>query len=612
VEVRELLESRCARALDEDEHGRVLVASDLTGTLQLYELEGGRDGGALRPLTDLAEPVSGRYLSGTRRAVVQMDAGGDERHQLYLIELDEPPLRDAAAMTPLTADPAHVHALIGVRGDGGEIALTSNRRNGVDFDVEVLDLATLERRTVYDGGGWTQPASGYSPSGRWLSFLVPGDAPLDHELCLADRVTGEIVRPLAHPDEAAHVGGPCWIGEHTFIVASNVGRDLAALVAHDLGRHTSETVLEADHDLDCFVSADGRALLVVANAGGASQAALHEPRIVEGAVSLAALGPLALPARGVIAGSLMTPAPRVGAGGAHVTFTFSSPCHPGDVWRAARGQARPWRLTASPGPDPAALAVPTTESVASFDGEPVPLFAFRPAAPAERPPPVVLVVHGGPESQALLTFNPIVQGLVARGFAVLVPNVRGSVGYGRRYAGLDDTVRRLDSVADLAAIHEWLPSAGLDPRRAALFGGSYGGYMVLAGVAFQPERWAAGVDIVGISDLVTFLENTSGYRRAHREREYGSLREDRAFLERASPLRRADEIRAPLFIIHGANDPRVPVSEARQLAASLERRGVDHELVVYEDEGHGLAKLRNRLDAYPRAVEFLAARLGLA
>jgi dipeptidyl aminopeptidase/acylaminoacyl peptidase len=138
-----------------------------------------------------------------------------------------------------------------------------------------------------------------------------------------------------------------------------------------------------------------------------------------------------------------------------------------------------------------------------------------------------------------------------------------------------------------------------------LWGGSYGGYMVLAGLAFHPDRWAAGVDIVGISSLVTFLENTSAYRRAFREREYGSLERDHEFLESVSPLSRVEQICAPLFVIHGANDPRVPLSEAQQLHATLTERGVPCELLVYEDEGHGLKKLRNRLDAYPRAVAFL-------
>ena len=148
-------------------------------------------------------------------------------------------------------------------------------------------------------------------------------------------------------------------------------------------------------------------------------------------------------------------------------------------------------------------------------------------------------------------------------------------------------------------MHGFLAGAGLDDQRAALFGGSYGGYMVLAGLAFQPELWAAGVDLVGISDLATFLENTSDYRRAHREREYGSLEHDREFLARASPLRHAGAIRAPLFVVHGRNDPRVPVSEAEQLVTTVRQHGVRCELVIYEDEGHGLARLQNRLDAYP-------------
>jgi dipeptidyl aminopeptidase/acylaminoacyl peptidase len=278
----------------------------------------------------------------------------------------------------------------------------------------------------------------------------------------------------------------------------------------------------------------------------------------------------------------------------------------GDVWAHDLLADEAHRLTTSPAQvAPEALVAPEAVDVESFDGERVPVFLYRPTG-APRPLPVVVVVHGGPESQSVLAFDPVVQGLVAAGFAVVVPNVRGSTGYGKRYAALDDTTRRLDSVRDLASVHDWLPSVALDPERAALYGASYGGYMVLAGLAFQPERWAAGVDIVGVSDLVTFLENTSAYRRAHREHEYGSLTNDRDFLISASPLRHADAVRAPLFVIHGRNDPRVPVGETEQMVARLNERKVRCELVIYEDEGHGLARRANRLDALPRAVAFLA------
>jgi dipeptidyl aminopeptidase/acylaminoacyl peptidase len=206
---------------------------------------------------------------------------------------------------------------------------------------------------------------------------------------------------------------------------------------------------------------------------------------------------------------------------------------------------------------------------------------------------------------------PLVQYLVGEGFAVAQPNVRGSTGYGKRYEHLDDVERRLDTVRDVVALHDWLAGQErFDTGRTVLYGGSYGGYMVLASLAFHPERWAAAIAVVPVSSFVTFLENTSVWRRAFREREYGSLERDRDFLVEVSPLTHVDRVRTPLFLIHGANDPRVPLSEAEQIHRALTERGVRCELLVYEDEGHGLNKLPNRLDAYPKAVAFLEEVLG--
>ena len=166
-------------------------------------------------------------------------------------------------------------------------------------------------------------------------------------------------------------------------------------------------------------------------------------------------------------------------------------------------------------------------------------------------------------------------------------------------------------VRDLAAVHASLAERGVDATRVAVIGGSYGGYMTLAALAFHPDLWAAGIAIVGISSLVTFLENTSPYRRRVREVEYGFLDTDRDFLIEASPMTHVDDIRAPLMLIHGANDPRVPVGEARQLHASLVARGIQSELLIYEDEGHGLAKRVNRLDALPKMLAFLRKNLNI-
>jgi dipeptidyl aminopeptidase/acylaminoacyl peptidase len=245
--------------------------------------------------------------------------------------------------------------------------------------------------------------------------------------------------------------------------------------------------------------------------------------------------------------------------------------------------------------------------VPADDGALIPCRVYRPDA-ENATASAVVVVHGGPEAQARQNFDPVVQGLAAEGYTVLVPNVRGSTGYGKSWYQADDRRNRLRSVDDLAALHAWLPSLGV--TKAALWGGSYGGYMVLAGLAFQPDLWAAGVDIVGIASFVTFLENTSAYRRAYREREYGTLAEDREFLHSVSPLSKIDQITAPLFIIHGKNDPRVPLSEAEQIHAALTSRGSECELLVYPDEGHGLAKRANRADAIPKAFAFLSRHLG--
>jgi dipeptidyl aminopeptidase/acylaminoacyl peptidase len=247
----------------------------------------------------------------------------------------------------------------------------------------------------------------------------------------------------------------------------------------------------------------------------------------------------------------------------------------------------------------------------SFDGRMIPGFLLRPRGAAKGPRPTVVQVHGGPEGQARPLWNPLTVALVAAGFNVLQPNVRGSSGYGRAYMALDDVRLRMDSVRDLDAAAAWLAEAGVAPAdRIGVIGGSYGGFMTLAAITFCAERsWAAAVDIVGIGNWVSFLERTSEWRRPLREAEYGSLHHDRAFLESISPITRVDAIRVPLMVIHGANDPRVPVHEAEQLVAALKRAGREVEYLRYEDEGHGLAKAKNRADAWPKVVAFLRQHL---
>lgn len=599
--VEKLLRVRSTVALDRDGE-RVLLRTDATGSDQLAESQAG----VRRQLTALDDRVvTARYRPGHRQVVLESDVGGDERGRLELLDLDSPLVRDRSQLRALTHHDDAVHHLAGVSPDGRTAAALSNRRDGVSFDVWLLDLDTGEERLLYDGGGWCQPGSALSPDGRWLSVLRPGPRAMDTDSLLLDVHTGEQRVLLPHPEEAAIVGSPAWVDATTLLVSSNVGRDRCALVRVDLITGKAATVLEREWDVDGWTSPGGSTLLAVSNVDGASVCELFDT------ATLASRGRVELPDRdAVVAWSHLLPDPLVLDDGDAVV-TCSSPVLPSDVWRLRPGAA-PRRLTEDrTDVDPASLRRPERAAVRSSDGVSVPTLLYRPATlPDTPPPPAVVLLHGGPEGQSQPIFSPVVQALAARGYAVVAPNIRGSTGYGKHYYGLDDTTRRLESLGDLAAVHGWLADVGLDPARAALWGASYGGYLVLAGCAFQPDLWAAGVDIVGISDLVTFLERTADYRRAQREREYGSLETDHEFLAAASPLRRGDQIRAPLFVVHGANDPRVPLREAEQLLAALRSHDVPCELLVYRDEGHGLAKLANRLDAYPRAIAFLDRVLG--
>jgi protease II len=609
MDITRLLEVRTWRAFDVDDEGRVLAGSDDSGSVQLVELVGTT--GTVRRLTALPGACRGRYLPGERTVVVEHDDGGNERGQLSLLPLDGPGAEPATLdeLTPLVHDPGHVHRLLDVLP--GRVVYATNRRNGVDFDVVIRNVATGAEEVVYDRGGWAQGVA-ISADARYAVITVTGAAPMSDELVLVDTMPEterDHVRVLTEPGTPGQHDRACWLADRpAFVVGTDARSDHTEIVRYDLATgRWRPLVTDELHDLVCWPSPDGRLLLVETNDDGASRLALHR---VAGDGSVEKLRDIPLPGDGVVVFPM--PDPVWSPNSRYLAIGYTAPDVPGDVLLLdADRRAAPAALTASARQlDAERLSTPSVHRVPARDGERVPCFVYAPTTDdSDVHGSAVLVIHGGPESQARPGFNPVVQAMAANGHTVLVPNVRGSTGYGRRWYSADDVRRRLDSVADLAALHDWLPTLGLDARRAALWGGSYGGYMVLAGLAFQPQLWAAGVDIVGISSLVTFLRNTSPYRRAAREREYGSLESDLQFLRDASPLSKVDAIRAPLFVIHGANDPRVPLSEAEQLAAAVSDNGVDCELLVYSDEGHGLAKRPNRLDAYPKALSFLLRHL---
>jgi dipeptidyl aminopeptidase/acylaminoacyl peptidase len=582
LDVRRLLELRTWRAFDVDDEGRVLAGSDETGRVQLVELAAD---GTATPLPHLTGVSTAKYVKGERAVVVEHDHGGNERGQLSLLRIGEDEFE------PLVHDERYLHRLMGVLP--GRIVYSTNRRNKVDFDILVRNLFSGAEEVVYDRGG-NQSAAALSPDSRFLATAVAADQAYSSQLVLIDTMPEtetDRVRELTGADEEAYNGRVGWLPDSSgLLVTSNRDREFKAVARVDLAGNWTWLVASDQHDLTGWLSPDGRKLLVLTNVDGVARLTVHDGSTGR------QLDEIQLPADGWVSDPL--PEPVFSPNSRYVALTFSSPTIPMDVLVVDLESAKVAQLTDT-GSQLAGMVEPTHVRA---NGQ-IPCFVYGSGTSA------VLFLHGGPEGQSQRRFDALVQGLAAAGHVVVVPNIRGSIGYGKSYYSADDRRKRLDSVQDLAVLHDWLPSIGVDPAKVALWGRSYGGYLVLAGLAFLPERWAAGVDIVGISSLVTFLENTSSYRRRAREREYGWLDRDRDFLEEASPLNKVDQIRAPLFVVHGANDPRVPLSEAQQLAEAVRANGVECELVVHADEGHQMANLDNKLATYPRAIEFVTRQL---
>ncbi len=569
---------------------RVAFLMDVTGTYQVWQVPVG--GGWPEQLTFYDERVMSVDYSPTHdHMVFAMDAGGNERTQLYLLS------GDGHSIEPLVYDPDVIHSWGGWSPDGKRFAFSANRRSFANFDVYVQALGSDEAELVFEGEGFTF-VRGFSPDGtKLLAYKMKSSK--DSDIYMIDLESGEATHITPHEGNASH-DSPAWGPDGVYFV-SDLGRDRLAVErvdAETLAREVIEEDAEWEIEAVAF-SANQRWRFTLLNEGGCGR--LRATDLQTGTT----IAPEGLPEGfpNLYVSSYPTHADTL-------ALTFTGPRHNANVWLWNLAENRSVQLTQASlaGIPQKSFKAPERVSFESFDGETIHGWLTLPEGVEN--PPVIFDVHGGPEGQRVATFNPLVQYYVSAGYAVFEPNVRGSSGYGKRYMNLDDVRKRMDSVADLKACVDYLRGrGGVDVDRIAITGGSYGGFMVLGAITSYPDLWAAAVDIVGIANFVTFLENTGDYRRSHREAEYGSLAHDRDFLESISPIHKVDQITAPLFVIHGANDPRVPVGEARQIAEALESRGVPVELLIYEDEGHGLSKRKNRLDAYPKVVAFLDKHL---
>ncbi len=565
---------------------RVAYLDAVTGTAQVWLVD--KPMGRPEQVTHFADRATKvEWTPAGDRLLVCGDVGGDERDDLLLVRPDG----SRPVVLARGADARNLPG--GFTPDGGAMLFASTRRHPAYFDLWLADTTTGEARSLHESDEMNE-AGPVSPDGTTaISLRMHGG--FDVELATVDLASGKRTRLL--PDAPPAVfQDPQWSPDgKSILVRSDLGRDFLAVLRVPLDGGAPETVFAPDADVDSLAvsRATGWLAWTVNDRGWSRLECFHpgrggRPRIL-------------------LEGGRLGSPPVFADRAPVLVLGWGSASRPSSLLRFDLGQADPLgqEMTRPDlgGLDPASTVEPVEHRFPSFDGVEISGFLYRPRAPSDS---CVVLVHGGPEGQYRPNFDPLVQLLVARGHAVFCPNVRGSTGYGRAFSKLDDGRKRMDSVADLAAVHDWLVARGVARKdRIAVLGGSYGGFMVLAALTHQPERWAAGVDIVGIAHLGTFLRNTGAYRQRQRAAEYGDPVKDADFFEETAPLNHADRIRVPLMVIQGKNDPRVPVSEAEQIVAAARKNGVEVEYLLYGDEGHGLAKLKNRLDGYGKAADFL-------
>ena len=586
--IQQYLQIRSASGGTFTPDGKDLVFStNITGVSQLWRV--GAAGGWPHQLTFFEDSVrwASRPPAGDK-LLFGKDHGGDERVQLHLIR------PDGTGHVQLTNDPKAIHSFGGWSPNGKSIFYASNARNVAYFDLYTMDLATRKARRVLTHDG-TNYAAAWSPDGRYLVFNRV-DTPSNGNLWALDLRTGKTRLLTPHQGDAAYE--PAGFGrDGKLYLTTDQGREFTGLATLDLATGKLRYLTPDTADVEgVALNADETGLAWLVNREGYSEAWV---------AGLGARGARKLPnlPKGVLS------SPDWAPDGKRLALTFSGPAHAYDVWSYDLAASRATQLTHSAlaGIPRSSFVAPSLVRYPSFDGRKIPAFLYTPqGARKDGTLPTIVYVHGGPEGQERPDFASSFQYYLSRGYALLALNIRGSVGYGRTYTHLDDVRKRKDAIKDVEHAVRWLRASGwADPKKHVVMGGSYGGYMTLACLTMQPDLWAAGVDTVGMSNLETFLENTGPWRRPLREAEYGSLARDRDFLREVSPIHHVHKIKAPLMVIQGANDPRVPKSEADQMVATLRDKGHPVEYLLFADEGHGVAKLPNRVKSFTATAAFL-------
>lgn len=560
---------------------RVAFVSNLNGIPQVWVMPS--DGGFPTLVTAFDDPVGfvswspdGAWLA------LNLAPGGGFNEQIYVVRPDGTGLRR------LTEGGKENNFLGDWTHDGRFLTFSSNRKQPASTDSYLLDVATGQMKMVAENRG-TGGINDVSRDGKYavVSRLINRG---DNDLFLVSVADGKEWKLTPHEGPGTFFGGTFSPDGKTIYLGSNKDRDLIVFARVKLNSNNEPgpvEILDARDDAELGnydINEQGTTAALIWNVAGRSELAfvdLKTNKITPGPV---------LPAE--IVGGL-----DHSNDGQHLALVASGAAAPPDIWVLDVKTNRFAKITDSPhaGVNLSELVRPELVRYPAHDGLELSGWLYRPKG-ATTPGPIVLSFHGGPEGQERPGFSSTYQALLAQGIAVFAPNVRGSSGFGKKFVNLDNGVLRENGVRDIKATIDYVVKSRVaDPKRVGIMGGSYGGYMVAAGLTEYPDLFAAGADLYGVVNFETFFKHTQPWMAAISKIEYGDPDTQAEMLRRLSPIHRIDQIKAPTIVLHGANDTNVPVIEAEQVVENLKKRGVPVEYVLFPDEGHGWRKMPNRI-----------------